>query len=122
MVFGVAVAAETASGATFTCIEEQRHSFVVGSSMTPTYPGRKINFTIKGNELTADGVFFHAAYNIRYLSDQATDLSFRAHALDEDREDIFLFLEQTLYHTAIVKYGREPSIQLNILTCQQKIG
>ncbi|NCX07992.1 MAG: hypothetical protein EBW37_08335, partial [Rhodobacteraceae bacterium] len=42
----------------------------------------------------------------KYLSDQATNLSFRAHALDADREDIFLFIEQTLYHTAIVKYGR----------------
>ena len=30
--------------------------------------------------------------------------------------------EQTLYYTAIVKYGREPSIQLNILTCQSKVG
>jgi predicted homoserine dehydrogenase-like protein len=30
--------------------------------------------------------------------------------------------EQSLYHTAIVKYGREPSIQLNILTCQSKVG
>ena len=112
----------TAHAATFTCSEAQRHSFAVTSSMTPAYPGRTINFTINGNEISADGVFFHTAYDVTYLSDQVDDLSFRAHASDADREDIFLFTEQTLYHTAIVKYGREPSIQLNILTCQPKVG
>ena len=112
----------TAHAAAFTCSEAQRHSFAVASSMTPAYPGRTINFTINGNEIIADGVFFHTSYDVTYLSDQADDLSFRAHASDADREDIFLFTEQTLYHTAIVKYGREPSIQLNILTCQPKVG
>ena len=112
----------TAHAASFTCSEAQRHSFAIASSMTPAYPRRTINFTINGNEITADGVFFHTAYDVTYLSDQADDLSFRAHATDADREDIFLFTEQTLYHTAIVKYGREPSIQLNILTCQPKVG
>ena len=106
----------------FTCSEAQRHSFAIASSMTPAYPGRTINFTINGNEIIADGVFFHTPYDVTYLSDQVDDLSFRAHASDADREDIFLFTEQTLYHTAIVKYGREPSIQLNILTCQPKVG
>ena len=108
--------------ASFTCSEAQRHSFAVTSSMTPAYPGRTINFTINRNEITADGVFFHTTYDVTYLSEQTTGLSFRAHASDADREDIFLFTEQTLYHTAIVKYGREPSIQLNILTCQPKVG
>ena len=112
----------TAHAASFTCSEAQRHSFAVASSMTPAYPGRTINFTINGNEIIADGVFFHSSYDVTYLSDQVDDLSFRAHASDADREDIFLFTEQTLYHTAIVKYGREPSIQLNILTCQPKVG
>jgi len=112
----------TAHAATFTCSEAQRHSFAVASSMTPAYPGRTINFTINGNEIIADGVFFHTSYDVTYLSDHADDLSFRAHASDADREDIFLFTEQRLYHTAIVKYGREPSIQLNILTCQPKVG
>ena len=112
----------SAHAASFTCSEAQRHSFAVATSMTPAYPGRTINFTINGNEISADGVFFHSSYDVTYLSDQADDLSFRAHASDADREDIFLFTEQTLYHTAIVKYGREPSIQLNILTCQPKVG
>jgi hypothetical protein len=112
----------SAHAASFTCSEAQRHSFAVTSSMTPAYPGRTINFTINRNEISADGVFFHTSYYVTYLSDQADDLSFRAHASDADREDIFLFTEQTLYHTAIVKYGREPSIQLNILTCQPKLG
>ena len=111
-----------AHAASFTCSEAQRHSFAVTSSMTPAYPGRTINFTINRNEITADGVFFHTSYDVTYLSDQAAELSFRAHASDADREDIFLFTEQTLYHTAIVNYGREPSIQLNILTCQPKVG
>ena len=111
-----------AHAASFTCSEAQRHSFAVTSSMTPAYPGRTINFTINGNEITADGVFFHTSYDVTYLSDQAAELSFRAHASDADREDIFLFTEQTLYHTAIVNYGRKPSIQLNILTCQPKVG
>ena len=112
----------SAHAASFTCSEAQRHSFAVASSMTPAYPGRTINFTINGNEISADGVFFHTSYDVTYLSDHAAELSFRARASDVDREDIFLFTEQTLYHTAIVKYGREPSIQLNILTCQPKVG
>ena len=122
LLFGMATAPNTVAAASFTCGEAQRHSFAVASSMTPAYPGRTINFTINGNEISADGVFFHTSYDVTYLSDQADDLSFRAHASDADREDIFLFTEQTLYHTAIVKYGREPSIQLNILTCQPKVG
>ena len=122
MLFGMGSAPNTVAAASFTCSEAQRHSFAVTSSMTPAYPGRTIEFTINGSDITADGVFFHTAYDVTYLSAQGADLSFRAHALDADREDIFLFTEQTLYHTAIVKYGREPSIQLNILTCQPKIG
>ena len=122
LLFGMGTAPITAHAAAFTCSEAQRHSFAVASSMTPAYPGRTINFTINGNEISADGVFFHSTYDVTYLSDQADDMSFRAHASDADREDIFLFTEQTLYHTAIVKYGREPSIQLNILTCQPKVG
>jgi len=122
MLFRMGTAPNTVEAASFACSEAQRHSFAVTSSMTPAYPGRTIDFTINGSDITADGVFFHTAYDVTYLSDQATNLSFRAHALDADREDIFLFIEQTLYHTAIVKYGREPSIQLNILTCQPKAG
>lgn len=122
MLLGLGVAPSTAHAASFTCSEAQRHSFAVASSMTPAYPGRTINFTINRNDIIADGVFFHTSYDVTYLSDQAANLSFRAHASDADREDIFLFVEQTLYHTAIVNYGREPSIQLNILTCQPKVG
>lgn len=122
MLFGMGTAPNTVTAASFSCSEAQRHSFAVASSMTPAYPGRTIDFTINGSDITADGVFFHTAYDVTYLSDQGADLSFRAHASDADREDIFLFTEQTLYHTAIVKYGREPSIQLNILTCQPKVG
>ena len=122
VLLGIGVAPTTAHAASFTCSEAQRHSFAVATSMTPAYPGRTINFTINGNDITADGVFFHTSYDVIYLSDHAAELSFRAHASDADREDIFLFTEQTLYHTAIVKYGREPSIQLNILTCQPKVG
>lgn len=122
MLFGVGTVPNTVAAASFSCSEAQRHSFAVASSMTPAYPGRTIDFTINGSDITADGVFFHTAYDVTYLSDQGADLSFRAHASDADREDIFLFTEQTLYHTAIVKYGREPSIQLDILTCQPKVG
>jgi hypothetical protein len=122
MLLGMGTAPTTVHAASFTCSEAQRHSFAVASSMTPAYPGRTIDFTINGSEIIADGVFFHTSYDVTYLSDQAAELSFRAHASDADREDIFLFTEQTLYHTAIVKYGREPSIQMNILTCQPKVG
>ena len=122
LLLGMGTVPTTAHAASFTCSETQRHSFAVASSMTPAYPGRTIDFTINGNEIIADGVFFHTYYDVTYLSNEAHDLSFRAHASDVDREDIFLFAEQTLYHTAIVKYGREPSIQLNILTCQPKVG
>ena len=119
---GIGVAPDLVEAESFTCSEAQRHSFAVGSSMTPAYPGRTIDFTINGSEITANGVFFHTSYEVTYLSDQGGKLSFRAHAADADREDIFLFLKQKLYHTAIVNYGREPSIQLNILTCQPKVG
>ena len=122
MLLGMGTAPTMVHAASFTCSQAQRHSFAVASSMTPAYPGRTIDFTINGSEIIADGVFFHTSYDVTYLSDQAAELSFRAHASDADREDIFLFTEQTLYHTAIVKYGREPSIQMNILTCQPKVG
>ena len=122
ILLGIGVAPDMIDAASFSCKEAQRHSFAVESSMTPAYPGRTIDFTINGNEITADGVFFHTSYEVTYLSDQGGELSFRAHAADVDREDIFLFLKQTLYHTAIVNYGREPSIQLNILTCQTNVG
>ena len=117
MLFGMGTAPNMVTAASFSCSEAQRHSFAVASSMTPAYPGRTIDFTINGSDITADGVFFHTAYDVTYLSDQGADLSFRAHASDADREDIFLFTEQTLYHTAIVKYGRRSVFSGSCLRC-----
>ena len=76
MLFVMGTAPNMVTAASFTCREAQRHSFAVTSSMTPAYPGRTIDFTINGSDITANGVFFHTAYDVTYLSDQAADLSF----------------------------------------------
>ena len=102
----------------YNCIEVKRHSFAFDVSMTPAYPGRKINFSIEGNRIIADGLFFHSEYDVDMRKNSDQSIWFRAHAFDLDREDIFLFVKNTLYHTAIIYYGREPSIQLNILECK----
>jgi len=102
----------------YNCIEVKRHSFAFDTSMTPAYPGRKINFSIEGNRIIADGLFFHSEYDVDMRKNSDQSIWFRAHAFDLDREDIFLFVKNTLYHTAIIYYGREPSIQLNILECK----
>ena len=113
---------EAGKAKSYNCTEVKRHSFAFASSMTPAYPGRAINFSIEGNRITADGVFFHSEYDVDLFKNDDQNISFRAHAFDLDREDIFLFVENKLYHTAIVNYGREPSIQLNILECKLIIG
>jgi len=108
--------------ASFTCKEVQRRSYSFSSSMAPAYPGRSINFSIRDDKITAYRVFFHSKYSIEYLDPAGENISFRAHAYDDDREDIFLFTGEVLFHTAIVKYGMEPSIQLNILECRSEKG
>ena len=69
-----------------------------------------------------DGVFFHTSYDVTYLSDQADDLSFRPMHPMRIAKTSFCLLNKRCIIRAIVKYGREPSIQLNILTCQPKVG
>ena len=113
---------EAGRATSYNCIEIKRHSFAYASSMTPADPGRTVNFSIEGNKITANGVFFHSEYDFDLLKNKGQSTSFRAHAFDVDREDIFLFIENKLYHTAIVNYGGEPSIQLNILECELDIG
>ena len=113
---------EAVKAKSYNCIEVKRHSFAFDASMTPAYPGRKIDFSIEGNRIIADGLFFHSEYDVdmRKINDQS--IWFRAHAFNLDREDIFLFVKNKLYHTAIINNKSEPSIQLNILECKPIIG
>ena len=53
---------EAVNAKSYSCIEVGRHSFAFDASMTPAYPGRKINFSIEGNRIIADGLFFHSDF------------------------------------------------------------
>ena len=113
---------EAIKAESYNCIEVKRHSFAFDASMTPAYPGRKINFSIEGNRIIADGLFFHSEYDVDMRKNSDQSIWFRAHAFDLDREDIFLFVKNKLYHTAIINNKSEPSIQLNILECKPITG
>lgn len=81
--------------------------------MRPVYEDRVLNFTWSKGNLTGDGVFYHDDYAISPHGENG----FRAHAKNEDRSDLFRFEDNILLHTAIVKYGRDPSIQSQVFRC-----
>ena len=97
----------------FTCTELERVSLAVEGSMRPVYGGRTLNFNWTESNLSGDGVFYHDTYSINLLGEHG----FRAFAENSDRSDIFRFENGILMHTAIVKYGREPSIQSQVFEC-----
>jgi hypothetical protein len=82
--------------------------------MRPVYEGRILTFTWADSGISGDGVFYHDAYDISSLGDDG----FRAFAENSDRSDLFRFEEGILMHAAIVKYGRQPSIQSQVFRCQ----
>ena len=99
----------------FECTEIERVSVAAAGMMQPAYPGRQINFTLDGDKITSNGVFFHARYNITQLGEDG----FRGFAEDEQRTDIFHLKDNILFHSAIVHYGDEPSIQSQVFSCRR---
>lgn len=99
---------------TFTCTELERVSLAAEGSMRPVYEGRILTFTWADSGFSGDGVFYHDIYDISTLGDDG----FRAFAENTDRSDLFRFEEGILMHAAIVKYGREPSIQSQVFRCK----
>lgn len=83
--------------------------------MRPVFEGRALNFEWNEGGLSGDGVFYHDAYSISALGEQG----FRAFAQNADRSDVFRFEDGILFHSAIVKYGREPSIQSQVFECAE---
>ena len=106
-----------ASGA-FTCIEIERVSLSAEGSMRPAYGGRTLNFRWTGSSLWGDGVFYHDKYSISTLGVDG----FRAFAENSDRSDLFRFEDGILMPAAIVKYGRNPSIQSQVFKCDDVTG
>jgi len=101
-----------ASG-TFSCTALERVSLAAEGAMRPVYEGRILTFTWTENGFSGDGVFYHDAYEISAVGEDG----FRAFAENSDRSDLFRFEGGILMHTAIVKYGREPSIQSQVFLC-----
>jgi len=99
---------------TFICTELERVSLSAEGTMRPVYEGRILTFTWAESRLSGDGVFYHDAYDISSLGDDG----FRAFAENSDRSDLFRFEAGILMHAAIVKYGRQPSIQSQVFRCQ----
>ena len=99
----------------FACTELDRVSLSAEGSMRPVYEGRPLNFTWDEDGFSGDGVFYHDAYSIN----PSEDGGFRAFAENSDRSDLFRFENGILMHTAIVKYGRAPSIQSQVFECAE---
>jgi hypothetical protein len=98
---------------TYLCTELDRVSVSAQGRMSPAYPGRKLNFKWDNQSLTGDGVFFHNFYEITPMEPNG----FRAVAGSEDRDDLYWLDGGILFHTAIIKYRKEPSIQSETFVC-----
>jgi hypothetical protein len=97
----------------FACTELDRVSLSAEGSMRPVYEGRPLNFTWDEDDFSGDDIFYHDAYSIN----PSDDGGFLAFAENSDQSDLFSFENGTLMHTAIVKYGRAPSIQSQVFEC-----
>ena len=105
--------AGSANASTYECRELERVSVSAGGMMQPAYPGRQLVFTRDGNIIESNGVFFHPEYVMTPLGEGG----FRAFAENDDRTDIFRLEGGILFHSAIVKYGDEPSVQSEVFSC-----
>jgi hypothetical protein len=103
----------SANASTYECRELERVSVAAGGMMQPAYPGRELVFTRNGNIIESNGVFFHQKYVMTPLGEEG----FRAYAENDDRTDIFRLEDGILFHSAIVKYGDEPSVQSQVFSC-----
>ena len=108
---------EAVANYSYKCIELERVTVAGSGLMTPAYPGRSLTFIWDGATIEANGVFYHQNYEMSPFAEVNGNTGFKAFAVDEDRQDIFYFLNGQLFHTAIVSYGREPSIQSEIFDC-----
>ena len=106
----------------FKCKEIERITVADSGLMTPAYPGRKLEFTVAENTITGTGVFYHEYYDISHFKDTSGHIGFRAFANNSDRQDIFFYSNNKLFHSAIVNYGSEPSIQSEIFECNKSFN
>ena len=108
---------EATSNFSYKCIELERVTVAGSGLMTPAFPGRSLTFIWDGTTIEANGVFYHQNYEMSFFADVNGNAGFKAFAFNENRQDIFYFLNGKLFHTAIVSYGRAPSIQSEIFDC-----
>jgi hypothetical protein len=102
-----------ANASTYECHELERVSVSAGGMMQPAYPGRELVFTRDGNVIESNGVFFHPEYVVTPLGRGG----FRAFAQNDDRADIFRLEHGILFHSALVNYGDQPSVQSQVFSC-----
>ena len=103
----------------YKCKELERITVAESGLMTPAYPGRMLKFILSDDTITGTGVFYHENYVISHFKDNEGHMGFKAFANNSERQDIFLFSNNKLYHSAIVSYGREPSIQSEVFECNK---
>ena len=106
----------------FKCKELERVTVADSGLMTPAFPGRKLQFVLTNDTITGTGVFYHKNYDISHFEDSKGHFAFKAFAESYERQDIFLFSNGQLFHSAIVNYGRTPSIQSEIFTCEKSFN
>ena len=56
--------------ASYSCVELDRVSVSAEGRMSPAFPGRILNFSIEGQNLKGDGVFFRTAITSRPMAHQ----------------------------------------------------
>ena len=81
--------------------------------MQPADPGRERVYTRFGDIIESNGVFFYQKYVTTPLSEEG----FQAYAENDDQTDFFRLEDGTLFQSAIVKYGDEPSVQSQVFSC-----
>ncbi len=110
------IATSPAIALTYECHELERVSVAASGMMQPAYPGRELVFSRNASVIDSNGVFFHPKYLMTPLGEDG----FRAFAQNDDRADIFRLEDGILFHSAIVNYGNEPSIQSQVFSCTVK--
>ena len=76
-------------------------------------PGRESVYTRYGDIIESNGVFFYQ----KYVKTPPSKKGFQAYAENDDQTDFFRLDHVTLFHSAIVKYGGEPSVQSQVFSC-----
>ena len=100
------------------CRELERVLVAAGYMMQPAYPGRELVFTRNGNIIECNGVFFRQKYMMTSLGGEGC----RAYTENDEQTDMFRLKDGILLHSAIVKYGDEPSIQSQVFLRAATLG